>query len=164
MVEFAQFARNSDPPVAASLWLSILLFLTAVNAPLRRGRVKSERVSFTFVFVAVVALAWWSGPLLRALDVSAPNWRIATALVLIVAAIVDLVGARVEPIVMRPELGALAIQTGRDHGVAGAVLAIALGLASLALWHRENKWFGRGVALAQVALAVALLLDGVLAI
>jgi len=164
MVELAQFASNSDPPVAASLTLSILLFITAINAPLRRERVKKERVSYLFVLLAVFVLAWISGPLLRHLDISAPNWRIATGLVLVAGAIIDLAGARVEPVLLRPELGALAIQTGRDHGVAGAVLAIVIGLATLVIWRSESKWLGRGVALAQVALAVALLLDGVLAI
>ena len=164
MRELAQFSVHTDPPLAASLTLSLLLFITAINAPLRRSQVRTERVSYTFVIVAVVLAAWWSGPLLRALDVSAPNWRIATGLVLVVAAIVDLTGAKVEPVLLRPELGALAVETGRDHGVGGATLGIVIGVATLVLWRRDNKWVGRGVALTQIVLATLLLLAGVLAI
>jgi small neutral amino acid transporter SnatA (MarC family) len=164
MGELAQFAPNSNPPLAASLTLSIALFITVVNSPLRRDAVRKASASLTAAWVGVIVLAWFSGPLLDRLDVSAPNWRIATGLVLVVAAIVDLFGKRVEPVLFRPELGALALQTGRDHGVAATALAAAIGLATLVVWRRDNTALGRAVALVQIALAVALLLDGVFAI
>jgi small neutral amino acid transporter SnatA (MarC family) len=164
MGELAQFAPNTNPPLAASLTLSIILFITVVNAPLRREAVRQARVSIFAAWIGVIALAWFSNPLLDHLNVSAPNWRVATGLLLVVAAIVDIFGKRIEPVIFRPELGALALQTGRDHGVAATVLASAIGLATLVVWRRNNKALGRAVALVQVALAVALLLDGVLAI
>ena len=164
MGELAQFAPNSNPPLTASLWLSIVLFVTAVNSPLRREAVRKAGASSMVTWIGVIALAWISGPLLDRLDVSAPNWRIATGFVLIAAAVVDLTGKKVEPLLFRPEIGALAIQTGRDHGVWPAALAAAIGLATLVVWRHESKALGRAVALTQVGLAVLLLLDGVFAL
>ena len=164
MGELAQFAPNTNPPLAASLTLAIVLFITVVNSPLRRDAVRQARVSIGATWIGLIALAWFSGPLLDHLHVSAPNWRIATGLLLVVAAIVDIFGARIEPVLFRPELGALALQTGRDHGVAATILASAIGLATLVVWRRDNKAVGRAVALIQIGLAVALLLDGVFAI
>jgi len=164
MRELAQFAPNSKPPLAASLWLSIALFITVVNSPLRRGAVRKAGTSLTITWIGVIVLAWFSGPLLDKLNVSAPNWRIATGFVLVAAALVDLFGRRVEPVLFRPELGALALETGRAHGVAAATLAAAIGLATLVVWRHDSKAVGRAVALAQIALAVALLLDGVFAL
>ena len=164
MGELAQFAPNSNAPVTASLWLSIALFVTVVNSPLRREELRKAGVSSTITWIGVVALAWFSGPILDALDVSAPNWRIATGFVLVAGALVDLLGRRVEPLLFRPELGALAIQTGRDHGVWAAALAGGIGLATLFVWRRPNKALGRAVALVQIGLAVLLLLDGVFAL
>ena len=160
----AQFSPNSNPPIAASVPLAIVLFITAVNAPLRRERVKERDLSLTATWVAILLIAWWSAPILRWLDVSAPNWRIATGLVLVAGAIVDLTGAAIEPVLFRPELGALALQSGRDHGVAATVLVSALGLGTLLVWRRSSMAIGRGVALLQIAAAAALVMDGVLAI
>jgi hypothetical protein len=164
MLELAQFAPNTDPPVAASLTLSILLFVTVVNAPLRRSGIRKARVSPFAAWLGIIALAWLSEPLLDRLDVSAPNWRIAAGLVLVAGALVDLVGRSVEPLLFRPELGMLAIQTGRDHGVWATALAAAIGLVTLVVWRRTSKGVGRAVALVQVGLAVLLVLDGVFAL
>jgi small neutral amino acid transporter SnatA (MarC family) len=164
MGELAQFAPNSEPPLSASLTLSIVLFIAVVNSPLRREAVRKAGASSVVTWVGVIALAWFSRPLLDQLDVSAPNWRIATGFVLVAAAIVDVFGRRVEPVLFRPELGALALQTGRDHGVVAAAIAGAIGLLTLVVWRRESKALGRAVALAQIALAVLLLLDGVFAL
>lgn len=164
MGELAQFAPNSNPPLTASVWLSIALFVTVVNSPLRREAVRKAGASSIVTWVGVIVLAWFSGPLLDRLDVSAPNWRIATGFVLVAGAIIDLVGKRVEPLLFRPELGALALQTGRDHGVLAAALAAAIGLLTLVVWRHESKALGRAVALAQVGLAILLVLDGVFAL
>jgi small neutral amino acid transporter SnatA (MarC family) len=164
MGELAQFAPNSSPPLAASLTLSIVLFITVVNSPLRREAVRKARTSLTMTWIGVIVIAWFSGPVLDKLNISAPNWRIATGMLLVAAALVDLFGRRVEPVLFRPELGALALQTGRDHGVGAAALAGAIGLATLVLWRHNSKALGRAVALVQIALAVALLLDGVFAL
>ena len=164
MGELAQFAPNSEPPLSASLTLSIVLFIAVVNSPLRREAVRKAGASSVVTWVGVIALAWFSRPLLDQLDVSAPNWRIATGFVLVAAAIVDIFGRRVEPVLFRPELGALALQTGRDHGVVAAAIAGAIGLLTLVVWRHESKALGRAVALAQIALAVLLLLDGVFAL
>jgi small neutral amino acid transporter SnatA (MarC family) len=164
MGELAQFAPNSNPPLTASLWLSIALFVTAVNSPLRREPVRTAGASSVVTWIGVMALAWLSGPILDRLDVSAPNWRIAAGFVLVAGAIIDLVGKRVEPLLFRPEIGALALQTGRDHGVLAAAFAGAIGLLTLVVWRRESKALGRAVALVQIGLAVLLLLDGVFAL
>lgn len=164
MRELAQFAPNSDPPVAASLTLSIALFITVVNAPLRRAAVREAGASPTITWFGVIALAWFSAPLLDWLDVSAPNWRIAAGFVLVAGAIIDLVGRRVEPLLFRPEIGALALQTGRDHGVPATAFAAAIGLVTLAVWRRRSANVGRAVALAQIGLAILLVLDGVFAL
>jgi hypothetical protein len=164
MRELAQFAPNSDPPVAASLTLSILLFVTAVNAPLRRSGIRKAGASPFVAWLGIIALAWFSDPLLERLDVSAANWRIAAGLVLVAGALVDVAGRPVEPLLFRPELGMLAIQTGRDHGVWATAFAAAIGLATLAVWRHSSKAVGRAVALAQVGLAVLLVLDGVFAL
>ena len=164
MGELAQFAPHSNPPLAASLTLSIVLFITVVNSPLRRDAVRKAGTSLTVTWIGVILIAWFSGPVLDKLNISAPNWRIATGMVLVAAAAVDLFGRRVEPLLFRPELGALALQTGHDHGVAAATLASAIGLATLVLWRHNSRALGRAVALVQVALAIALLLDGVFAL
>jgi hypothetical protein len=164
MRELAQFAPNSDPPVAASLTLSIALFVTAVNAPLRRGAVREAGASPTITWLGVVGLAWLSGPLLDALDVSAPNWRIAAGFVLVAGAIVDLARRRVEPLLFRPELGAIALQTGGDHGVLATAFAAAVGLLTIVVWRHSSTTVGRGVALVQIGLAILLVLDGVFAL
>jgi hypothetical protein len=164
MRELAQFAPNSNPPVAASLALSIALFVTAVNAPLRRAAVRNGGASPTISWLGVVALAWISGPLLDALDVSAANWRIAAGFVLVAGAIVDLAGRRVEPLLFRPELGAVALQTGADHGVLATAFAGAVGLLTLMVWRHSNTMVGRAVALVQIGLAILLVLDGVFAL
>ncbi len=164
MRELAQFAPNSNPPVAASLALSVALFVTVVNAPLRRVAVRKERASPSIAWLGVVALAWLSGPLLDALDVSAPNWRIAAGFVLVAGAIVDLAGRSVEPLLFRPELGAIALQTGADHGVLAAAFAGAIGMLTLVVWRHRNAMVGRALALVQIGLAILLVLDGVFAL
>ena len=164
MRELAQFAPNSNPPVAASLTLSVAMFVTVVNAPLRRAAVRKAGASPTITWFGVVALACLSGPLLDALDVSAPNWRIAAGFVLVAGAIVDLAGRRVEPLLFRPELGAIALQTGADHGVLATAFGGAIGLLTLVVWRHSNPMVGRAVALAQIGLAILLVLDGVFAL
>ena len=160
----AQFEPNSEPIVGASLPLAILLFIVVVNSPLRRRDIKQSEVSITTAWLGVILIAWWSAPVLRWLDVSAPNWRIATGLLLVAGAIVDLTGAKIEPVLFRPELGALALQTGRDHGVAAALLAGGIGLSTLVVWRRSSTAVGRSVSLVQIAAAAALVMDGVLAV
>jgi hypothetical protein len=164
MRELAQFAPNTDPPVAASLTLSILLFITAVNAPLRRSGIRNAGASPFIAWLGIIVLAWFSEPLLDRLDVSAANWRIAAGLVLVAGAIVDLASRSDEPLLFRPELGVLAVQTGRDHGVWATAFAAAIGLLTLAVWRRSSKAIGRAVALAQVGLAALLVLDGIFAL
>jgi hypothetical protein len=140
------------------------LFVTVVNAPLRRRGVRQAGASPFIAWLGVVALALFSEPLLDQLDVSAANWRIAAGLVLVAGAIVDLAGRSVEPLLFRPELGMLAVQTGRDHGVWATAFAAAIGLLTLVVWRRAHKHVGRAVALVQVGLAVLLVLDGVFAL
>lgn len=164
MVSLAQFQPNTEPPIGVSWWLTLALFVTAVNAPLRRRAAKEAHRSRAGALGAIALLAWVSAPLLDALDVSPPNWRIAAGLALALGAVVDAVGRPVEPLLFRPELALLAVQSGSDHGVWPTILAALLALVSYTFMRKENRALGRGFAIAQLALAILLTLDGVFAV
>jgi small neutral amino acid transporter SnatA (MarC family) len=179
--------------------LAVATLVLATNPPRRRAALSVDETTTvalgaTLAAVALVVVAAVSGPLLDALDVSAPNARIAAGLVLAVVSLHDLVwkpppsGAALPgraaalvpvcfPVLLRPEVALVALSLGADHGVAAALLAATLGAAAVTGWHalgaarRERPVFtrverGLGVVDAGLAaaLAVALVADGVLAI
>jgi small neutral amino acid transporter SnatA (MarC family) len=156
----------------AAVWLVIVALVLAINpfraaAGLVGGRpVGSEPVAGSQERVVAVAvggavtvtvlgaLAWISGPLLTALDSSAPTARIAAGLVLLVTAGVDLVrrlptpevgypGWRAglvpvaAPLLLRPAAAVLALSAGADRGVGlvvlGSLVAAALVVGIVAL-------------------------------
>jgi small neutral amino acid transporter SnatA (MarC family) len=137
--------------------------------------------------LAVCAAAALGDPLLEALDVSEPSFRIAAGLVAALTGITDLFRRppRAEPapsgwraalvpvaipVVARPALLVLALGAGADRGVLVCAGAMALGavlLTALAGWHprgRVLRWAGRGLAVALVACGVILGVTGILAV
>ncbi len=122
--------------------------------------------------LAVCAAATAGGPLLEALDVSEPSFRIAAG---IVAGLAGWRAALVPvaiPVVARPALLVVALSAGADHGVLVSAGAMATGVALLIVlvagWPTEGsggrvlRWAGRLLAAALVAGGVILTVDGVL--
>jgi small neutral amino acid transporter SnatA (MarC family) len=141
--------------------------------------------------LAVCAAAIAGGPLLEALDVSEPSFRLAAGIVAVLAGVGDLfrrpprpepaLGGRraalvpvAIPLVARPALLVLALGAGADRGVLVSVGAMALGLALLigvvAGWPSEGargrvlRWAARLLGVALVACGVILAVDGLLAV
>jgi small neutral amino acid transporter SnatA (MarC family) len=139
--------------------------------------------------LAVCAAAAAGTPLLDALDVSDPSFRIAAGIVAAVAGAVDLFrrpptaepalpgwGAALIPVaipvVARPALLVLALGAGADRGVLVSAGAMAIGIALLTGLvvacptegpeGRVLRWAGRLLAAALVASGILLAVDGVL--
>jgi small neutral amino acid transporter SnatA (MarC family) len=180
------------------LWALVLLlalnpFRTAFGIP-RAGR--SPRAAAEVAFLggligglAACAAAVAGGPLLDALDVSDPSFRIAAGVVAAVGGVADffrrppapepaLPGRRAAlvpvavPLVARPALLVLALGAGADRGLLTAIGALAIGIALLtglaARWPAEDpklgvlRWASRLLAAALLAGGVILVVDGVL--
>jgi small neutral amino acid transporter SnatA (MarC family) len=139
--------------------------------------------------LAVCAAAALGDPLLEALDVSEPSFRIAAGLAAALAGVADLFrrspsaapalggwGAALVPVaipvVARPALLVLALGAGADRGVDVSAGAMAMGAvllsALVAAWPMEGtrgrvlRWAGRVLATALVACGVVLAVAGVL--
>jgi small neutral amino acid transporter SnatA (MarC family) len=139
--------------------------------------------------LAVCAAAIAGDPLLEALDVSEPSFRVAAGIVAALAGAADLfrrpphsepalAGWRAAlipvaiPIVARPALLVLALGAGADLGVLVSAGAMAMGIALLigltAGWPADGpggralRWAGRLLAAALVACGIILTVDGVL--
>ena len=139
--------------------------------------------------LAVCAAAAAGGPLLDALDISEPSFRVAAGIVAVVAGVADLfrrppppepalLGWRAVlvpvaiPLVARPALLVLALGAGADRGILVGAGAMAIAIASLtglvAGWSPEGargrvlRWGGRLLAAVLVACGVVLGIDGVL--
>jgi small neutral amino acid transporter SnatA (MarC family) len=135
------------------------MLVAAVNAPRRRRALSiSERpmaerrliaaIGAGLLAAAVVAVALLADPLLDALDISAPNARIAAGLVVAAGGLGELVTPRPRagaaprgwtaavapvwfPVLFRPEVGLAALSLGEDHGVAVALAAALVAGASV---------------------------------
>ncbi len=139
--------------------------------------------------LGVCAVAVLADPLLESLDVSEPSFRVAAAIVAVIAGIADLFrrppppepslagwrGAIVPvaiPVVARPALIVLALGAGADQGLlvsAGAMVVATAVLAGLTARGaaegsagRVLRWVGRLLAAGLVACGVVLAIDGVL--
>jgi small neutral amino acid transporter SnatA (MarC family) len=139
--------------------------------------------------LAVCAAAAAAGPLLEALDVSEPSFRLAAGIIAAGAGAADLLrrppppepalaGWRAAlvpvtiPIVARPALVVLALGAGADRDLLVSVGAMAIGIATLialvAAWPTEGpggrvlRWAGRLLAAMLVACGVILAIDGLL--
>jgi small neutral amino acid transporter SnatA (MarC family) len=155
----------------------------------RRDRLGVAAVGGTMAAAVIIVLAAVADPLLDALHVSAPTVRIAVALVVAVTAVVDLagrvprpepglggLGASVVPVfvplVLRPAVALLAVSVAADHGMApavvGALLVIACTVGAGAVAPAEAgtkrtllRWGMALIAVAVIAIAIAMAVDGV---
>jgi hypothetical protein len=172
-------SESGDESPSPWLWAAALVCLAdpsrwALARPLRTRR-ETSRYARLFapssvgaavgLVVAAAAIAALSGPILDAMDVSAPAARLAAGAVLAVAAFVHLVrrpplhvGLAAAPVVL--------LAAGRDAGVLVVTLAVivAATAASALPASPALRWVTRGTAAALLATAIALAVAGVLAV
>jgi small neutral amino acid transporter SnatA (MarC family) len=191
---------SSDSGDQSSGWLWAIALVVALNPARaafgipRSGRSQESAVGVAVLGgliggLAVVAASIAGGPLLDALDVSEPSFRIAAGIVAVLVGAADLfrrppppepalAGWRAAlvpvafPIAARPGVLVLALGAGAERGgwVAAAAMAIAVAvLAGLVAWSRTDgpagrvlRWASRLLATALVACGVILATDGVL--
>jgi small neutral amino acid transporter SnatA (MarC family) len=136
---------------------------------------------------AILGLAWLSGPLLEALEITPETFRIAAGLVAVVAGIAvlwrtqpgqepALPGWRAAlwpiafPRLLAPEVAALALTTGSKEGVPRTVAAAAVVLSIVVVLAPLRRagipggalvWTGRMLAVLLVAVGVFLMIDGI---
>ena len=178
---------------APSAWLWAAALLLALNPAraafgVRRTAVGVVAVGGAIGGLAVCAAAALGGPLLDALDVSEPSFRVAAGVVAAAAGFVDLFrrppppepalagrwAALVPvavPIVVRPALVVLALSAGADRGVPLTAGSMAIGVALLTALAAQRptdgpagrvlRWAGRLLAAALVACGVLLAIDGI---
>jgi small neutral amino acid transporter SnatA (MarC family) len=190
-------APGDDPP---SVWLwaaALVLALNPARAAFAVPRTGRSRRTVAGVSVAggtigglaVCAAALAADPLLDALDVSDPSFRIAAGIVAVVTGAADLLrrppppepalaGRRAAlvpvaiPAVARPALLVAALGAGADGRVLVSAAAMAVGVAALTALAvacptegpggRVLRWSGRLLAAGLVACGVLLAVDGVL--
>jgi small neutral amino acid transporter SnatA (MarC family) len=178
---------------AAALVLALNPARAAFGVP-RAGRsaptvVRVAAVGGAIGGLAVCAAAIAADPLLEALDVSDPSFRVAAGIVAGITGAADmfrrppppepaLAGWRAAlvpvaiPVVARPALVVVALGAGADVGVLVSAGAMAVGIAVLmglvAEWPTEGpglrvlRWAGRLLAAALVACGVILTVDGIM--
>lgn len=191
-------SEPGDDAPSGWLWAAVLVLAlnparAAFGVP-RAGRPPRSVVGVSAVGgaiggLAVCAAAAAGGPLLGALDVSEPSFRIAAGIVAALAGAIDLfrrppppepalAGWRAAlipvaiPVVARPALLVVALGAGADQGVLVSAGAMATGVALLiglvAGWPTEGsagrvlRWAGRLLAAALVAGGVILTVDGIM--
>jgi small neutral amino acid transporter SnatA (MarC family) len=186
-------SRSPDWPWAAALVLALNPARAAFAVP-RAGRSPRTVVGVAGVGgviggLGVCVAATAGGPLLEALDVSEPSFRLAAGIVAGLAGAADLfrrppppepalAGWRAAlvpvaiPVVARPAVLVLALGAGADRGVLVSAGAMAIGIALLtglaAAWRTEGPgrrvlpWAGRLLAALLVTCGVILAVDGVL--
>ena len=202
IVEARDGAAGSPGAPAPSPWLWLAALVAAFNPPWvalgvpRRGRSSRDVVAIAALgggggALAVLGISLLSGPLLDALDVSAPAFRIAAGVVAAVAGAVTLVrrapspdpaldGYRAAlipvavPLVVRPALVFLALSAHADRGVPVVAAALAASVAALVVvvakvppedvGGRVVTWAARGTAAAVVAAGLLLVVDGIYAV
>ncbi|MBP1633244.1 MAG: hypothetical protein H6Q11_1532 [Acidobacteria bacterium] len=135
----------------------------------------------------VAALAGWSGPLLRALQITPETFRIGAGIVAVVAAAYILMVPRPAaepvpggwwaalwpvcfPLLVGPEVMAMAVATGTREGVpatlaaAGVALAVILAMGALPrrpLPDRALVWLARVLAMVLLVVGLWLAVDGI---
>jgi small neutral amino acid transporter SnatA (MarC family) len=198
IVRAEERSGSSDDPPSGWLWFAALLVALnparAAFAVPRAGRSPRAVAGLAAVGgaiggLAVCAVAAVGEPLLDALDVSEPSFRVAAGIVAVLAGATDLfrrapapepalAGRRAAlipvalPVVARPALVVMALGAGADQGVLVSAAAMATGTALLtalaAGWPTEGpgvrglRWAGRLLAAGLVACGVILAIDGVL--
>jgi small neutral amino acid transporter SnatA (MarC family) len=194
----AQESGSGGDAPSALLWAAaLLLALNPARASFavpRAGRTRRAAVELAALGglaggLAVCAAAALGSPILDALDVSDPSFRIAAGVVAVLAGAADLFrrppapepareGRRAAlvpvaiPAVARPTLLVMALGAGADRGVLVAAAAMAAGVASLAglaaagppdgALGRALRWAARLLAVLLAACGVLLAVDGVL--
>jgi len=171
-----------------SLLLAVILLIVTVNPPRRRAELgEGRRVVATGAALTLVALMVLGGLgewLLDGLDITAPTFRVAVGLVLLVRGAVDLIRAPAAPIeppggavipvffpvLFRPELGLVAVSVAADAGlgpmVVGAALGLTLVVGAVARLDRPRyqRALGMVFSTALMVLAVDRVIDGVFAL
>jgi small neutral amino acid transporter SnatA (MarC family) len=202
IVEADEGAGGSPREPAPSLWLWLVALVAAFNpcwvalgVP-RGGRSRRDVATIAALgglagALAVLAISLLSGPLLDALDVSQPAFRIAVGIVAAVAGAVTLArptptpgpaldGHRAAlipvavPLVVRPALVFLALSAHADRGVPVVAAALTLSAAILVLVAaqlppdapaaRAVSWAARATAAVLLAASVLLVIDGIFAV
>jgi small neutral amino acid transporter SnatA (MarC family) len=201
-IPIVEASATSSDPDAPSGWLWAAALLLALNparatfAVPRAGRsqrtvVRVAAIGGLIGALAVGAVAVLGGPLLEALDVSEPSFRLAAGILAALTGVADLLrpppapepalaGWRAAlvpvavPAVARPALLVMALAAGADGGVPASVGAMAVGVALLiglaARWPTEGtgrralRWATRLFAAALVACGVVLAADGLLSV
>jgi small neutral amino acid transporter SnatA (MarC family) len=197
-IAIVEVESSDDGDAAPSGWLWALALVLALNparaafgVPRRSSPSAVELAAVGGVIggLAVCAAAALGGPLLEALDVSAPSFRLAAGIVALLAGAADLfrrppasepalAGRRAAlvpvaiPLVARPALLVLALGAGADRGVLVSVGALAVALALLiglaarsptdGPGGRVLRWGARLSAAVLVACGALLAVDGVL--
>jgi len=176
--------------------LLVVAFLAAANPFRSRGSIPEEAsgrarlvpvlVGGALLIGSVAALAWWSGPMLRALQITPETFKIAAGFVAVLAggyAFVvatpptepELAGWRAGvwpvwyPRLFAPEVMALAVTAGTGNGVAASAGAAAVAVGGLLalvpvrgqVAHRLVVWLGRILSAALVVVGIWLTIDGI---
>ncbi|HEX9978411.1 MAG TPA: hypothetical protein VGB41_07285 [Acidimicrobiia bacterium] len=151
-----------------------------------RGRAVPLLVGGALAVASVAALAWWSGPVLRTLQITPETFKIAAGFVAVLAGgyafVVAVPSAEPElggwragvwpvwyPRLLGPEVIVLALTAGAGNGVAAtswSAAAAVTALFALAPMHgrvtrRVLVWFGRILSAALVVVGVWLTIDGI---
>ena len=178
---------------AAALMLALNPARAAFGVP-RSGRSAQDTIRLAAIggaigWLAACVVAALADPLLDALDVSDPSFRVAAGIVAVIAGAADLFrrppppepslpGRRAAlvpvavPVVTRPAVVVLALGAGADRDLLVVAAAMLAGIALLAglvarapiegPGGRVLRWAGRLLAVALVACGVVLGIDGVL--
>jgi small neutral amino acid transporter SnatA (MarC family) len=200
IVEAEASGSSDDANPSAWLWAAVLVLLLnparASFAVPRAGRTQEEVIRVAAIGGAIGGLAVCAagaigGPLLDALDITDPSFRVAAGIVAALTGAIDifrrppspepaLPGRRAAlvpvaiPAVARPALLVVALGAGAEPGVLVAAAGMAIGVASMVGLvatvpvegpkGRALRWAGRLFAAALVATGVILTLDGVMAV
>ena len=169
-----------------------MALLVAVNPPAvataLHGRVRRDVMAAAAAVAAAVAVAvsWLSEPVLDALDVTPATFRVAAGLVLGVAGVWwlalgtwslpddvrqgpwrQVVVPLLVPVLVTPQLVAVSISVGADHGVPvvllGAAAAMALAWIMTSVGAATESWSvaSRFVGMVALVVALAMAVDGV---
>ncbi|MGI9608894.1 MAG: hypothetical protein ACR2NL_01230 [Acidimicrobiia bacterium] len=173
-----------------SVLLAVVLLISTVNPPRRRAELREQMpivaTGALLTFVVLAALGALGDRLLDAFDITAPTFRVAVGLVLVVRGAIDLfwaprpvegeVGTRTAlipvffPVLFRPELGLVAVSVAVDAGFGpmalGAGLGLALVVSAVARLHHAGYQRALGVVFSTslIVLAVDRIIDGVFAL
>jgi hypothetical protein len=145
-----------SPPPTRWLWFAALVALADPFRVALAGRRRPSPAVLAALAAGGVAVAWLSGPVLDAMQVSTPSARLAAASVVAAAAVAHLVRVRLHVALVAAPVVLLA--AGADVGVAVVAPAavVAATAASTLPASPALRWVARGVAAASLAAAIVL--------